>query len=78
MGGGAEILELLASEDVDGDQVDLGVTVLTSLGGRHVNNLAWSALDHNVAVLAESRTLHGESGRGAGVGTLEGVFMLSK
>ena len=40
VGGGAKFLKLLASEDVDGDQVDLGVTVLASLGGGHVDDLA--------------------------------------
>lgn len=76
MGGRAQILELLAGEDVDGDKVDLGVTVLASLGGRHVDNLAGAALDHDEAVLAEGRALHGESGRRTGVRRLEGVFML--
>jgi hypothetical protein len=33
VGGGAEFFELLASEDIDGDEMDLGVTVLASLGG---------------------------------------------
>jgi hypothetical protein len=74
--GGAEILELLAGEDIDGDEMDLGVTVLAGLGGRHVDDLAGTALDHDVATLAESRALHGERGRRAGVGGLEGVVML--
>jgi hypothetical protein len=33
VGGWAQFFELLASEDVDGNQMDLSVTVLTSLGG---------------------------------------------
>lgn len=78
VGGGGEILELLAGEDVDGDQVDLGVTVLSSLGGRHVDNLARAALDNDVTILAQSRALHGEGQRRAGVGRLEGVIMLEK
>lgn len=78
MGGGREILELLAGEDVDGNQVDLGVTVLSSLGGRHVDNLARAALDDDVTVLAQSRALHGEGQRRAGVGGLEGVIMLER
>lgn len=78
MGGGGEILELLASEDVDGNQVNLGVTVLSSLGGRHVDNLARAALDNDMAVLTQSRALHGEGQRRAGVGRLEGVIMLEK
>lgn len=74
--GRAEILELLASEDVDGDEMDLGVTVLAGLGGAHLDNLAGAALDHDETVLAERRALHGVGGRGASIGALEGVLML--
>lgn len=79
MGGRAQLLELLASEDVDGDQVDLGVTVLASLGGGHVNDLARAILDANEAVLAQSRALHGVGGGGTGISLgldLEGVVTL--
>ena len=76
VGGGRQIFELLAGEDVDGDQVDLCVTVLASLGGGHFDDLARTALDDDVAVLPQSRALHGEGSRGAGVGGLEGVLML--
>ena len=76
MGGGAEFFKLLASEDIDGDEMDLGVTMLASLGGGHVDNLARAVLDNNEAVLSQGRALHGEGGRGAGVGGLEGVLML--
>ena len=51
MGGWAEIFELLAGEDVDGDQMDLGVTVLAGLGGGHLDDLAWAVLDHDETVL---------------------------
>lgn len=78
MGGGRQIFELLASEDVDGDQVDLGVTVLSSLGGRHIDDLARAALDHNVTVLTQSRALHRESRGRTGVGAVEGVLMLRR
>lgn len=74
---GAEILELLAREDVEGDKVHLGVAVLASLGGGHVDNLAGASLDHNVTVLPERRALHRVRRRRAGVGRLERVFMLS-
>lgn len=77
MGGGRQILELLAGEDIDGDQVDLGVTVLAGLGGGHVDDLAGAALDHDVTVLAQSRALHGVGRRRTSVGGLEGVLMLS-
>ena len=76
VGGRAQIFQLLASEDVDGDQVNLGVTVLAGLGGGHFDNLAWAVLDHNEAVLPQRRTLHGIGGRGTGVGALERVLML--
>ena len=56
--------------------MDLGVTVLASLGSGHVDNLAGAALDHNEAVLAQSRTLHGVGGRRASIGAVKGVFML--
>ena len=76
MGGWGQILQLLASEDIDSDQVDLGVTVLASLRGRHVDDLAWAVLNHNVAVLPQSRALHGEGGGGASIGAVEGVLVL--
>ena len=53
MSGWAKFFELLAGEDVDGNKMNLGVTVLASLGGGHVDNLAGAVLDHNEAVLAE-------------------------
>lgn len=75
---GGEILVLLAGEDVESDKVDLGVTVLASLGGGHVDNLAGTALDHNETVLAQSRALHGVGERGTGIGRLEGNIMLQR
>ncbi len=76
MGRWAEIFELLAGKDIDGDEVDLGVTVLASLRGRHVNDLAGTTLDHDVSVLAKGRALHGVGGGGTGIDALEGVLML--
>jgi hypothetical protein len=77
MGGWAEFFELLAGEDIDSDEMDLGVTVLTSLGGGHVDDLARAILDHNEAVLPQGRALHGKGGRGASVRDgIEGVIML--
>jgi hypothetical protein len=55
--------------------MDLGVTVLTSLGGGHFNNLTRSTLDDDVAVLSQSRTLDGVSLRSSGIGGLEGVIV---
>ena len=76
MGGGAEIFELLGSEDVNGNQMDLGVTVLSGLGGGHLDNLAGTVLDDDEAVLPQGRALHGEGLRSTGIGALEGVLML--
>jgi hypothetical protein len=78
VGGWAKFFKLLASEDIDGNQMDLGVTVLASLRGGHVDDLARAVLDHNEAVLSQGRALHRESGRGAGIGGLEGVLMLEE
>lgn len=76
VGGGAKLFELLGGEDVDGDQVNLGVTVLASLGGGHLDDLARAVLDDDEAVLPQSRALHGEGLGGTGIGALEGVLML--
>ena len=80
VGRGAEILELLASEDVNGDKVDLGVTVLAGLGGRHVDDLARAVLDHDETVLPQSRALHGVGERGTGIttGVVLEVMVLSE
>jgi hypothetical protein len=76
VGGWGEIFQLLAGEDIQGGQVDLCVTVFAGLGGGHVDNLAGATLDDNETVLSQGGTLHGEGGRGAGIGGLEGVLML--
>ena len=71
-----KFFQLLAGKDIDSNEMDFGVAVLSSLGGRHVDNLAGAILDHNETVLAESGTLHGKCGGGASIGALEGVLML--
>jgi hypothetical protein len=76
VGGRAKLFKLLAGEDIDSYKMDLCVAVLASLGGRHIDDLAGAVLDHNEAVLPQGRALHGEGGRGAGIGGLEGVLML--
>ena len=78
MGGRAKIFQLLASEDVDSNKMDLGVTVLAGLRGGHLDNLAGTALDDDEAVLSQGRTLHRVGGGGTGIGALEGVFMLQR
>lgn len=74
--GRAQFFELLVGEDVDGNQVDLGVTVLAGLGGGHLDNLAGTVLDDDETVLPQSRALHGVGQGGTGIGALEGVLML--
>lgn len=76
MGGRAEFFQLLGGEDVNGDQMDLGVTVLAGLGGGHLDDLARAVLDDDEAVLPQSRALHGVGLGGTGIGALEGVLML--
>jgi hypothetical protein len=77
VGGRAEIFQLLAREDVEGDEMNLGVTVLAGLGGGHVDDLARAVLDHDKAVLPQSRALHGIGGGRTGIaGGLGREFML--
>lgn len=76
VGRGRQIFVLLVGEDVEGNKMDLGVTVLASLGGGHVDNLAGAALDDDEAVLAQSRALHGVRQGRAGIGRVEGNIML--
>jgi hypothetical protein len=57
VGGWAEIFQLFAGEDIEGNQMDLGVTVLSSLRGRHVDDLAWAVLDDDETVLSQGGTL---------------------
>jgi hypothetical protein len=78
VGGRAKIFELLPSKDINSNQMDLGVTVLAGLGSRHVDDLARATLDHDMAVLAQSRALHRVGRRRAGIDRLEGVLMLMK
>lgn len=45
----------------------LGVAVLAGLGGGHLHDLTGAPLEHNEAVLAQRRALHGVGGGGAGI-----------
>ena len=76
MGGGREIFQLLVGEDVKCSQVNLCMTVLPSLGGGHVNNLAGTALDDDKAVLSQGGTLHGVGEGSACVGRVEGMLLM--
>ena len=69
----AEVFELLPGEDVNGDEMDLGVSVLASFGSAHLNDFAGARFNHDKAVLAECRALHGIGGGGASIGALESV-----
>lgn len=50
---------------------DLSVAVLAGLGGGHLNDLAGSTFQHDEAVLAQGRALHGVGGRRPGITCLE-------
>lgn len=58
MGGRAEIFELFAGKDINGDEMDLGVTVLAGLGSGHFDDLAGTTLDDDETVLSQGRALH--------------------
>lgn len=74
--GRAKIFQLLAGEDVNGNEMDLGVAVFAGLRGRHFDDLAGAVLDDDETVLPQGGTLHGIGGRGTGIGALKGVLML--
>ena len=76
VGGRAKILELLASEDVNCNKMDLGMAVFAGLGCAHFDNLARAALDDDETVLAERRALHRICSGSTGIGALEGMLML--
>jgi len=75
--GWTDVFEFLAGENVEGDHVDFGVTVLAGLGGGHLDNLAGTALDHDESVLPECRALHGEGLGRTGIGGGEVVLFIS-
>lgn len=76
VGGRAKVFILLVGKNIKSNKMHLCVTVLASLGSRHVNDLAGAVLDNNKAVFAESRALHGVSQRRAGVDGIECDIML--
>ena len=76
--GRTQFFELLAGEYVKSDQVDLGVAVLSRLGGGHIDNLARAVLDHHESVLTQGRALHGERGGSASIGAFERVSRILK
>lgn len=76
MGGWAKFFELLASEDINSNKMNLGVAMLAGLGGGHIDDLARAVLDNNKAVLPQGRALHWVSGGSASIGRVESVLML--
>jgi hypothetical protein len=78
VGGRAQIFQLLFGEEVDGDQMDLGVTVLAGLGGGHFDDLARAVLDDDEAVLPQRRALHRVRLGSAGIGAFERVLVLAE
>lgn len=53
VGGGGNVFVLLGGEDVGSDKVDLGVTVLTGLGGGHVDDLRGGGEDDRLKKLIQ-------------------------
>lgn len=78
MGGRAEILQLLAGEDIGCNKMDLGVAVLASLRGRHLDDLAGTSLDDDETTLSESRALRRGGQRGVGAGGSEVIVVLQE
>ena len=76
VGGGRDIFQLFAGENVNSNKVNLGVTMLSSLGSGHINDFARAAFDNNVSVFPKCRALHGEGQRGPSTGLLEGLVVL--
>lgn len=76
VGRWGKILQLLLGEDVFSDEMNLGVSMLSGLGGRHVDDLARTVLDENVSTLPQGRTLHGVGQRRTRIGRVDGVILL--
>lgn len=71
VGRGGEIFHLLVSEDINCNEMALGVAVLSCLGGGDIDHLARAALDDDVSVLTDGTGLHGEGLGCTGIGRLE-------
>lgn len=76
MGGRAEILQFLPGEDINGDEMDLSMPMLASLGSAHLDNFAGTTFDHNEAVLPQGRALLRIGRRCASISAFKGVLML--
>ena len=73
--GGRDIFVLSASEDINGDEGGLSVTVLSGLGNGDVNDFAREALDAHVVTLLDVTSGAGDGVRGTGVNRFEGVVV---
>lgn len=76
VGGWGKIFQLLPGEDVFSDEMDLCVSMLSGLGGRHISDLARTVLDENMSTLPQGRALHGERQRRTRIGRVDGVILL--
>ena len=66
-----------ARENVNPHQVDLGMTMLASLGGGHLHHTARTTLDDDVATFTKGRALHGKGQGGISIGLLSKVSISS-
>ena len=48
---------LKLTEDIKGDQVNFGVSVLSGFGSGHIDDLACLSLDHNELIFTKGRAL---------------------
>lgn len=76
VGGGANVLILAVSEDINADDVRLSVAVLAGLGGTDISNLARTTVDDDVATFTNETRLHGKRGGGTGIGGVDGKVLL--
>lgn len=76
VGGRGKIFQLLLGEDIFGDEMNLCVSMLSGLGGRHVDDLARTLLDENVSTLPQGRALHGVGQGRTRIGRVDGEILL--
>ena len=76
VGRWAEIFQLLTSKNIQRNQMHLCVAVFACLGRRHLRNFAGAILNHDEAVLAQSRALHRIRRRGASIDALERMLLM--
>ena len=76
VGSGANVLVFAVSENINADNVRLGMAVLSGLGGADVSNFARATIDNNVATFANETRLHGKGGGGTGIGSVDGKVLL--